>query len=114
MSTTLIYTHLKTKGIDVYFPSQAIGDVVEPRVVVKADGTSKFNGFSTMLCIYDVMCYVPKDRYSTLEEFVSQVREFMKELEPRIMPTHFETSDFYDDSVKGHMVSIQYRNYKKI
>ena len=63
--------------------------------------------------LYDLMCYVPKDNYSTLEPFVDRVETIMDELFPMIRPMHFRTSSFYDDSVKAHMISTQYVNWKK-
>lgn len=38
----------------------------------------------------------------------------MRGMAPMIMPTYTETQSFYDESVKAHMVSVQYRNYRKI
>lgn len=115
MSTeTTIYTHLKSKGVSVYFPGQALNDVLEPRVVVKKNGTSQYNELSTTLTTYDLMCYVPVAKYSELSPFVDQIKEYMRELQPAIMPTYFETPSFLDETVKGQMISIEYRNYKKI
>jgi hypothetical protein len=60
------------------------------------------------------MCYVPKQSYSTLEPMVQEVKEHMKELVPIFHPQGQETPSYYDDSVKAHMVSIEYKNYKKL
>ena len=38
----------------------------------------------------------------------------LKALEPMLMPTHYETPSFYDDTLKAHMISVQYRNYRKL
>ena len=38
----------------------------------------------------------------------------MKGLEPMIVPYGNQTPSYYDDSVKAHMVSIEYKNYKKM
>ena len=40
---------------------------------------------------YAVMCYVPKQAYSTLEPLVQKVKKAMKELEPMIMPYGSQT-----------------------
>lgn len=109
-----IYKHLSENGIEVYSPTQKQGECVSPYVVVKDAGTTQFNNFSSTQTLYDVMCYVPKDRFTLLEEYVGQVKALMKQLKPMIMPTYFETASFYDDTVKAHMISVQYRNMKKV
>jgi hypothetical protein len=60
------------------------------------------------------MCYVPENSYSTLELFVNEVKTALKELEPIIRNNYFETPAFYDDDVKAYMISVQYKNYKKM
>lgn len=85
-----------------------------PYVVIKNDGSSKHSSFSTDVDLYSVMCYVPKQSYSILEPFVQRVKKAMKELEPMILPYGSQTPSYYDESVKAHMVSIEYKNYKKI
>ena len=109
-----IYLHLKENAIDVYFPGQAVGDVLSPRTVVKFNGGVKVGDVSTTQDLYDVMCYVPQGQYSTIETYKAEVKRIMGLMKPTIMPTFTETESFYDDTVKGHMVSIMYRNYKKI
>lgn len=109
-----IYLHLKKKGFEVYFPTQKIGECLSPYVVIKDATTSQYLNYSSTVTYYDIMCYVPKDRFSTLEPFVESVKEAMKELNPMIRPTYSQTQSYYDDSVKGYMISIQYKNYRKI
>lgn len=109
-----VYKHLSDNGIEVYSPAQKSGECTSPYVVVKDGGTTKFNNFSSTQTVYDVMCYVPKNKFTELEKFVATVKTIMKKLEPMIMPMYFETASFYDDSVKAHMISVQYRNMKKI
>lgn len=108
-----IYKHLKSKGIDVYSPGQHQGECISPYTVVKDDGLSPLSNFSSSQALYDVMCYVPQDRFSELEPYVEQVKKAMEGLYPAIIPMYFQTSSFLDDTVKGHMVSIQYRNNRK-
>lgn len=105
-----IYDRLKEANIDVYFPTQKKGECKTPYVVVKDTGTSQYQQFSSVLKTYELLCYVPKDQYSQLEIFSGQVKEAMKPLWPMITPTRYETPPFFDDTVKGHMTSIQYRN----
>ena len=109
-----IFLHLKNQGFDVYSPGTKIGECTSEYLVVKNHGSSKHVSFSTDVDLYAVMCYVPKEKYSTLEPLVQMVKKSMKELEPMILPYGIQTPSYYDDSVKAHMVSIEYKNYKKM
>ncbi len=109
-----IYLHLKEKGFEVYFPAQKVGECLSRYVVVKDSTTSQYLQYSSTVTYYDIMCYIPKDHFSDLEPFVEEVKLAMKDLVPMIKPTYSQTQSFYDDSVKGHMISIQYKNYRKI
>lgn len=109
-----IYKHLKIHGFEVYSPGQHEGECTSPYVVVKDAGTVKLESFSSNRSLYDILCYVPKDHFSKLEPFVHSVEESMKGLYPMIRPAHYKTPSFYDDTVKGHMISVQYINYQQI
>mgnify|MGYP006919060602 FL=1 len=109
-----IYSHLKSEGFDVYSPGQHRGECIAPYIVVKDSGLSQAASFSSTRTLYDVMCYVPADQFSTLEPFVSEVKASLDKLYPMLVPMNFETGSFLDDTVKGHMISIQYRNARKI
>lgn len=109
-----IFMHLKNAGFDVYSPGMKIGECTSEYLVVKNDGSSKHLSFSTDVDLYSVMCYVPKEKYSSLEPLVQRVKNSMKELEPMIKPYGSQTPSYYDDSYKAHMISIEYKNYKKL
>ena len=109
-----IYLHLKKKGFDVYFPAQKLGECTKPYVVVKDATTSKVAGISSTITYYDVLCYVPGNQFSTLDPFVDSVDKAMAELQPMIRPTYVRTQSFYDQAIEAHMISIQYKNYRKI
>lgn len=109
-----IYKHLNDNGVETYSPTQKKGECTSSYVVVKDSGTNQYNNLSSTRTLYDIMCYVPKNKFTELEQFVAQVKAIMKGLEPMIMPLHTETASYYDDSVKAHMISIQYRNMRKI
>ena len=76
--------------------------------------STKYLNFSSTITYYDIMCYIPKDHFSELEPFVESVKVAMKGLVPMIKPTYSQTQSYYDDSVKAHMISVQYKNYRKI
>lgn len=107
-----IYKHLKKDGFDVYFPAQKAGECKAPYVVVKESGTTQYLDFSSAAVLYDLLCYVPKSKYSELQPFVTRVKESMKGLWPMITPMNYEVPSFYDDTVDAHMISVQYRNIK--
>lgn len=109
-----IFLHLQSSGFDVYSPSIKTGECVAEYIVIKNDGSSRLAGVSTDDDLYAVMCYVPKQSYSTLEPLVQRIKKSMKELEPMILPYGSQTPSYYDDSIKAHMISIQYKNHKKM
>lgn len=109
-----IFLHLEKSGFDVYSPATKTGECLSKYIVVKNNGSNRHIGTSTDDDLYSIMCYVPKQAYSSLEPFIQEVKRIMKGLEPMILPYGNQTPSYYDDSVKAHMISIQYKNYKKI
>lgn len=107
-----IYECLQAAGFDVYFPTQKKGECKSPYVVVKDSGTSQYNQLTTVVTLYEVMCYVPVATYSELSLYADKVKGAMKPLWPMLIPMNCETPPFYDDTVNAHMTSIQYRNAK--
>lgn len=106
------YNHLKAAGVEVYFPGQKKGECKKPYTVVRDAGTSPYTGYSSAITLYELLCYVPKDQYSTLQVYANTVKEVMKGLWPMLIPTRYESAPFYDDTVDAHMTYIQYRNMK--
>lgn len=109
-----IYKHLEVNGLKVYSPGQKTGECTEPYAVIKDAGTTRYGTFSSTQTLYDIMCYVPKNRFTHMEKYTRKVKKLMESLKPMIMPTYTETPSFYDENVKAYMVSIQYRNMKQI
>lgn len=108
-----IFKHLERCGYDVYPPATKEGECLADYIVVKDNGMSKSPTVSSSIALYDILLYVPKNQYSTIENKVTTLKEHMDGLWPMIRPTHFVTAPFYDDAVKGWMISIQYQNYRK-
>lgn len=108
-----IFKQLKKSGFDVYSPGVKTGDCTAPYVVVAISSSVEHSSFSSNIDLYSVMCYVPKQEYSTLEPFVHSVEDSMAELEPMILAYGQKQPSYYDDTIKAHMVSIMYKNYKK-
>ena len=108
-----IYNKLKQHGIDVYSPGQKTGECTSPYVVVKDAGRVDLTTVSSSQNLYDLMCYVPMDKYSTLDLFVDDIENIMDELFPMFRPVHYRSASYLDTEVKAHMISIQYVNYTK-
>lgn len=108
-----IFNQLKESGFDVYSPGIKVGECVAPYIVVAVESSFAHASFSSDVDLYSIMCYVPKQAYSRLEPLVHAVEDSMLELEPMILPYGQRTPSFYDDTIKAHMVSITYKNYKK-
>lgn len=109
-----IFLHLEQAGFETYPPGIKLGECTREYIVVKNDGSTRHVGLSTDDDLYAVMCYVPKMQYSTLEPLVQRIKKAMKGLEPMIVPYGSQTPSYYDDSLKAHMISIEYANYKKM
>lgn len=109
-----IYKCLKENGIDVYSPAQHEGECTSPYTVVNISTRAQIGSFSSTDTLYDIMCYVPKKAYSTLEPYKERVKEVLKGLYPMLIDNHYETAAFYDDSIKGHMISMEYKTHRKI
>lgn len=106
-----LFKHLQKKGFDVYPPAVKAGECKTPYVVIKLNGDGDIAGTSSTRDYYSVMVYVPKLAYSTLEPLVQKIKKAMKELDPLFKLTNVQPS-FYDDTVKAHMVSVEYYNNK--
>lgn len=105
---------LEKDGTDVYFPSQHEGECIKEYIVVKYDGAVDEIVVSSERPIYTIMCYVPQNEYSRLESFIQETKEKMRGIFPLVMYAGNQTPSFYDDSVKGHMISFQYEGCRKI
>ena len=105
---------LEKDGTKVYFPTQHKGDCLEKYLVVKLDGSNIEMTVSSERPIYTIMCYVPKNEYSTLENFVYETKQKMKQIYPLVMYAGNETPSYYDEQIQGHMISFQYQGCRKI
>ena len=86
---------------------------MKPYLVVKYNGTSGGMSFSSREDLYSILCYVPANQYSKMEQLVQNVRHDMKELEPMFLVYNDQQLPaYFDDANKGHYVEIDYKNYK--
>lgn len=102
---------LKENGIDAFPPATKEGICTKEYVIVKNSGASQIGIFSSEVHYTDIICYVPQKKYTELEPFKNRVKEIIRNnLYPRVMETGSETQDYFDEEVKGHMVSFMLRN----
>lgn len=102
---------ISNHNIEVYPPATKKGECKKEYVVVKQDGSSQYQDFSSEAHYYTLLLYVPQFEYASLEKFKEEVKAIVAtDLYPVLMPTGNETPDYYDETFKAHMVSIMYRN----
>lgn len=107
-----MYDYLKSKGYEVYSPGQHEGEALSKYLVIMDSGT--ISGTRMEQKIYSIMCYIPRNQYSQVEETVNKLKKDMVEMFPLLRPTGNETPVIFDDTVSGYMASIEYMNYRKI
>lgn len=105
---------LRKDNIKVFSPSTHTGECTEPYIVVKLDGATTEVNVSAERPIYTIMCYVPYNEYTKLEDIVLRTKQRMKEMYPLLMYVGNQTPSVYDEQIKAHMISFQYLNCRKI
>lgn len=108
-----IYKHLKQEGFDVYSPGQHKGQCTSNYIVINDGGMTNAESVSSGQKFYEILCYVPIHNFSELEPFVFNAKKSMKKLFPLVRPSGIETPAVLDEDVNGHMVSVEYINYRK-
>lgn len=103
---------LKSHGIEAYSPGVETGDVRKKFVVVSYYGASALSSFSSETVTYDVEVFVPQKRYSELEPFIAEVKAAMEDLRPMLKLSGYESPSYYDDSIHGHVVTLEYSMYR--
>ena len=109
-----IFTYLKRNNIEVYPPQTKVGEATKPYVVLKHGLSLKVGDYSSSQTIYDVLVYTPKNQYSKAYDNVEQVKTLLKGLRPMLIPTYSETEPYFDETVQAWLVSLQYKNYRKL
>lgn len=108
-----IRDQLECGGMKVYYPAQHKGECIAEYVVVAYSGSIPDDTVSSVIDTYDIMCYVPENRYSTIISFVECVRNGLRGLFPLIRDGGNSSVTFYDEAVKGYSVTLTYVNYRK-
>lgn len=101
-------------GFRVYYPGQHKGNCTEEYIVVSLAGSSQLLNVSSERPLYNIMLFVPFRNYSRLEKMLSEVKEKMKQLYPRLEYAGNETEPYYEESNSSWMLSFQYQGIRKI
>lgn len=109
-----IRDNLSDSGFNVYYPAQHKGICKEPYIVIKNNGSIKELDISTDRPIYELLLYVPYNRYSYIETYLYDVKLSMRQLYPILQYRGEEKPVFYDEDVKGYMSSIEYIGTRKL
>ena len=111
----LIMDGLIANGIKVYVPGGKFSQAKDKYVVVKFAGSGKAKTYSTEKDLYNIMLYVPKNQYTELPDFESEVRRVLDTppLFPMIMPLGQTENDYFDDNIDAHLRIIRYYNYRR-
>ena len=103
-----IYEHLKESGYDVYSMGQHKGLATAPYIVLKSLGATPVNSASDRQ--YELLLYMPEDRYSTMEDFCESVKMTMEQIRPQVVMYEDETEHYLDPDKKAYMTSLVYRS----
>ena len=105
---------LRDDGFDIYEPGQHKGECKKEYIVVKFDGSITEMNVSSERPLFTLMCYVPENKYSILEQMVYDVKQTMKKIYPILSYVGNETASYYEEKNKSHMISFQYQGIRKI
>lgn len=108
-----IYSLLQGKGVNVKSPTTNIGVIKQPTVIVMNSGILQHGQVSTDDYGYELVICVPESQYSTLEPYVVQIREYMKELYPMIVDDRNVSSSMFDDTIRAHYMTASYTNHRR-
>lgn len=109
-----IYTHLKNKNLNPYFPGQHRGECEEPFVIVM-EGTQMPSIQSNRIGqqVMDFIIFVPVNSYIAVKPYAEDVRTALKDLK-YLRKTGTETPIITDDEKKAYTTSIEYIVQKKL
>lgn len=110
----IIFETLTNAGFEVYPPATKVGECKRPYIVLKEDGSSQIDDYSSEKVFYRILLYVPRSEYSKLTTFEQEVRNVLDtQLYPLIFPTGQSDPDYYDDNYNAHMRAFFYRNVRR-
>ncbi|SQB33395.1 hypothetical protein [Clostridium cochlearium] len=108
-----IYLHLKKLGYEVYSPGQKRDKCTDSYVVIKEGGTYALNSNVNGYKLFDIIIYHPISNYSSMEFYVENIKQAMKDI-GELRPTGNETPSIVDDKVEAYTTSIEYQQFKRL
>ncbi|NOH14872.1 hypothetical protein [Clostridium cochlearium] len=108
-----IYLHLKKLGYEVYSPGQKRDKCTDSYVVIKEGGTYALNSNVNGYKLFDIIIYHPMSNYSSMEFYVENIKQAMKDIR-ELRPTGNETPSIVDDKVEAYTTSIEYQQFKRL
>ena len=108
---------LKEHGIDAYLPGQHVGSCKSRYVVVRPAGVSRpLAGYTSTTSTYELLCYVPKNEGSQLEDYVWQVKRIMAGLKEHmsVRDAYRDGPHFPDEDIDAHMMYVTYTAWRKL
>lgn len=108
-----IYLHLKKLGYEVYSPGQKRDKCTDSYVVIKEGGTYALNSNVNGYKLFDIIIYHPMSNYSSMEFYVENIKQAMKDI-GELRPTGNETPSIVDDKVEAYTTSIEYQQFKRL
>jgi len=106
--------HLQGNKYTVYTPTQAIGVVKDPYIVVTHIGSARHASFSTIIERYSVVLFLPHRLYSELQTHIQAIENTMRKLHPQVIYDDFGGSPIYDDAMKCYQIATDYKTYKRM
>lgn len=110
----LMADHLIANGYKVYTPTQAIGVVKDPYIVITYLGSARHTSFSTIIERYSVILFLPHRMYSELQEHTQGIEDTMRKMHPQVIYDNFGGNPLYDDNMKCYQVATDYLSYKRM
>lgn len=108
-----INLHLKKLGYEVYAPGQKRDKCTDSYVVIKENGIYAMNGNVNGYKLFDIIIYHPMSNYSTMEFYIENIKQAMKDIE-ELRLTGNETPSIIDDKVGAYTSSVEYVQYKQL
>lgn len=109
-----IYDHLKSKGVEVHYVGQPLGECKSNYVILKDDSTSGQNGSRKVgTQLVDIIFYLPQNRFTQSISFKKEIKNYLKELN-FLKYTGMETGVVTDDDKKALTFSVFYEIHKEL
>lgn len=109
-----IRENLRECGFETYYPAQHEGECKHEYVVIAYAGATEILGVSSVADTYNIMCYVPYEKYSRTVEYAGEIRRAMRNIFPLVRETGTAAPAYYDEGTKAYMINLEYANYRQI